>query len=302
MNNLKKLCLLTALPPLAVWNLYRYIFARRRPPVLEAVLDKKTHLPEYYSWRDEHADALKNKVHLCYSIKSERGETLEGFYFPCGKKFSKKIAFIVHGYHSEHAETAGMLHEYYHSRGFDIFAPDNTASGLSGGSWFGYDVFESVDCLKWLSFLENEFGSDIQIVLHGFSLGGASVMKMSDCVPDTVKFIVEDSGFVDARPILRSQIGPLYRLGAELNRLVAGYNLDDTDVTGNLLHAAKPMLFVHGHDDPTVPFDNAPLAYELCSAAKDYLFSDKTRHIETMFTNPDAYSRKLDEFIKKYID
>lgn len=74
-------------------------------------------------------------------------------------------------------------------------APDNTASGLSGGAWFGYDVFESTDCLKWLSFLEGEFGSDIQVIMHGFSLGGATVMKMSDRVPDVVKFIVEDSGF-----------------------------------------------------------------------------------------------------------
>lgn len=174
---MKKAWLLTAIPPLAVWDVYKFIFARRRPPALNALLDKKTHRPEYYVWRDERSAALESKVHLCYTIESDRGEALQGFYFPCGKKFSKKIAFIVHGYHSEHAETAGMLHEYYHSRGFDIFAPDNTASGFSGGDWFGYDVFESADCLKWLSFLEGEFGSDIQVIMHGFSLGGATVMK-----------------------------------------------------------------------------------------------------------------------------
>ena len=155
---MKRKYLLAAIPLLAVWDVYRYIFARRRPPLLEALLDKKTHCPEYYVWRDRHANGLESKVHLCYTMQSERGETLQGFYFPCGKKFSKRIAFIVHGYHSEHAETAGMLHEYYHSRGFDIFAPDNTASGLSGGNWFGYDVFESADCLKWLDFLEAELG------------------------------------------------------------------------------------------------------------------------------------------------
>lgn len=75
------------------------------------------------------------------------------------------------------------------------------------------NIFESnPSCLKWLSFLEGEFGSDIQVIMHGFSLGGATVMKMSDRVPDVVKFIVEDSGFTDARPILRSQLGPVYGL------------------------------------------------------------------------------------------
>ncbi len=56
-------------------------------------------------------------------------------------------------------------------------------------------------------------------------------MKMSDRVPDVVKFIVEDSGFTDARPILRSQLGPVYGLIAKLNRHIAGYDLADTDVT-----------------------------------------------------------------------
>lgn len=298
---MNKKYLLAAIPPFAVWGVYKYIFARRRPPLLNTLLDKKTHCPEYYVWRDERAEALESKVHLCYTIQSERGETLQGFYFPCGKKFGKKIAFIVHGYHSEHAETAGMLHEYYHSRGFDIFCPDNTASGLSDGSWFGYDVFESADCLKWLGFLENEFGGDIQIILHGFSLGGATVMKMSDRVPDTVKFIVEDSGFVDARPILRSQLGLAYGLIAKMNEHIAGYSLDDTDVTGNLAHAKCPMLFAHGMDDPTVPFENAPHAFDACPNEKDCLFTEGTRHIETMFTSGAAYAAKIDAFITKYI-
>ncbi len=298
---MKKRYLLAAVPPLAVLEIYNYIFARRRPPLMAALLDKKTHAAEYYLWRDARALALENSVHLCYTIRSERGESLQGFYFPCGKKIGKKIAFIVHGYHSEHAETAGMLFEYYFSRGFDIFCPDNTASGLSGGSWFGYDFFESRDCLKWLGFLEYKFGCDIQVVLHGFSLGGATVMKMSASVPGTVKFIVEDSGFVDARPILRSQLGPAYGLIEKLNRHIAGYDLDDTDVMPELEKAALPMLFVHGTDDPTVPFENAVRAYDACTCPKDHLFTENTRHIETMFTNGAAYAAKIDAFIAKYI-
>lgn len=291
-----------ALPAAAVLDVYNFIFARKRPPLLNALLDKKMHAPEYYVWRDKRADELRQQVHLCYTIRSGRGDVLQGNYFPCGAKFSKKIAFIVHGYHSEHAETAGMLLRFYHSRGFDVFAPDNTASGLSGGKWFGYDVFESADCLSWLGFLEREFGGDVQVVMHGFSLGGATVMKMSDRVPAIVKFTVEDSGFTDARPILRSQLGPAYGLIAALNRRIAGYDLADTDVSENIKRSSQPMLFVHGKDDPTVPFENAPRAFELCRNDKDFLFTSGTRHIETMFTHPDEYAEKLDGFIAKYID
>lgn len=289
------------IPALAAIDIYHFVFARKRPPLLNALLDKKMHLPEYYVWRDARADTLRQQVHLCYTLTSERGETLHGNYFPCGTKFSKKIAFIVHGYHSEHAETAGMLLEFYHSRGFDVFAPDNTASGVSGGKWFGYDVFESADCLRWLEFLESEFGSGVSVVMHGFSLGGATVMKMSDRVPDIVKFTVEDSGFTDARPILKLQLGPLYGLITAMNRRIAGYDVADTDVSENVKRSTQPMLFVHGEDDPTVPFENAPRAYELCPNDKDHLFTSGTRHIETMFTHPNEYAEKLDAFIDKYI-
>lgn len=290
-----------AVPALAAANVYNFIFARTRPPILNALLDKKTHNADYYARRDGNAELLRQQVHVCYTMQSERGETLQGNYYPCGTKFGKKIAFIVHGYHSEHAETAGMFREFYHSRGFDIFAPDNTASGLSGGNWFGYDVFESADCLKWLEFLRDEFGSDIQVVLHGFSLGGATVMKMSSRVPDFVKFIVEDSGFTDARPILKSQLGPAYGLIAEMNKHIAGYDLRDTDVSASLAEAAVPMLFVHGEDDLTVPFSNAPRAFGMCTSDKDCLFTAGTRHIETMHTHPEEYAPKLDAFIAKYI-
>lgn len=286
---------------LAAADVYSFVFARTRPPLLNALLDKKTHDADYYARRDGNAALLRRQMHLCYTIQSERGETLQGNYYPCGAKFSKKIAFIVHGYRSEHAETAGMFREFYHSRGFDIFAPDNTASGLSGGSLFGYDVFESADCLRWLEFLRGEFGGDIQVVLHGFSLGGATVMKMSDRVPGFVKFIVEDSGFTDARPILRPQLGPAYGLIAEMNKLIAGYDLRDTDVSASLAASAVPMLFVHGEDDPTVPFSNGPRAFGMCASDKDCLFTAGTKHIETMHTHPEDYALKLDGFIKKYI-
>ena len=300
---MKKLLLTAtaAIPLYAAADIYRYTFLRRRSRLSEALFDKKTHGGDYYVWRDAAAEKLRGQVHLCYTIRSDRGETLQGFYFPCGAKFSGKIAFIVHGYHSEHAETAGMLREYYHSRGFDIFAPDNTASGMSGGGVFGYDVLESADCLKWLDFLKAEFGGDIQVVMHGFSLGGATVLKMSDRVPDIVKFTVSDSGFIDAREILKRRLGPLYRPMYALNKLVGGYDLDDSDVSENVRRSTQPMLIVHGREDPTVPFSMAPRIYELCNADKDFLYTDGAKHIETMYMAPEAYAEKLDGFIKRYI-
>ena len=61
------------------------------------------------------------------------------------------------------------------------------------------------------------------------------------------------------------------------------------------------MLFVHGEDDLTVPFSNAPRAFGMCTSDKDCLFTAGTKHIETMHTHPEEYAPKLDAFIAKYI-
>ena len=285
----------------AVWDIYRYIFWRSRSKLMTALLDRKGHADDYYERRDAAAEELRSCPCERYEIHSDRGEKLCGWYYPCGEGKSKKITFIVHGYRSEHAETAGMFREIYHSRGFDIFSPDNTASGESGGKVFGYDVFESADCLKWLDFLLEKFGADIEVVLHGFSLGGATVMKMSDRLPDCVKFVVEDSGFIDAREILRKQTGPIYGLMAGLHRFFAHCDLDDSCVCDNLRNSKKPFLIVHGEEDKMVPFDMAPRIFELCPGEKDKLFTPGIKHIETVHYNRSAYEEKLDAFIEKYI-
>lgn len=70
--------------------MYNFIFARTRPPILNALLDKKTHNADYYARRDGNAELLRQQVHVCYTMQSERGETLQGNYYPCGTKFGKR--------------------------------------------------------------------------------------------------------------------------------------------------------------------------------------------------------------------
>ena len=282
-------------------ELYRYVFVRGGSRILNPLLDKKGHAEDYYAHRDSAAEALRRTPQEHLTLRSKRGELLYGHYIPCGGSGGKKLAFLVHGYRSEYAENAGMYLDYYASRGFDVFACDNTAHGASGGRYIGFDTFESEDCLDWLAFLRERFGEDIQIVLHGFSLGAATVLSMSDRVPENVRFIVEDSGFADARLTLGASLGPLYGPMSALHRAVSGCNLAESDVRAHLARATAPILFVHGEDDSTVPFMNGPMLYRAYRGKKDCLFTPDAKHIETMHVAPEAYRAKLDEFMRKYI-
>lgn len=282
-------------------ELYRHVFCRSGSPLISLLSDHKNHVHEFTLYRDSAARRLRSASQERMTIRSDRGEELRGFYLPCGEKPTGKIAFLIHGYRSDHAEAAGMFMDYYHSRGFDLFCCDHTASGESGGQLIGYDVYESRDCLKWLKVLTERFGEDTQIILHGFSMGGATALKMSDRVPETVRFIVSDCGFADAGRLLSARLHIMYQPLRLINRLAAGYRMEDTDVRPNLAHCRVPVLFVHGMEDRTVPFALGQELYALCPTEKDFLWVPEARHVESMYVSPDEYTAKLDGFIRKYV-
>ena len=300
---MKKKALALAVSAAAVFTgeLYRYVFCRSGSPLFNLFSNNKNHVRDFTLYRDEAAERLRAAPQERICIRSDRGEELCGFYLPCGEKPSGKIAFLIHGYRSDHAEAAGMFMDYYHSRGFDLFCCDHTASGESGGRLIGYDFYESRDCLKWLRYLLSRFGQETQIVLHGFSMGGATVLKMSDRVPENVRFIVSDSGFINAGGLLYKRLHILYHPLRLINRLAAGYSMEDTDVRPNLARCHTPILFVHGMEDRTVPFEVCPELYGLCPSEKDYLYVPGARHVESMYVSPEAYEAKLDGFIEKYV-
>lgn len=291
---------LASVPAVLTGELYRHVFCRGGSPLLTPLLDKKGHEEDYYRRRDEAAARLRACPRQVFTRPSARGEALRGFYYPGGGE-GKRIAFLVHGYRSEHTETAGLYWDYYRSLGFDLFCCDHAAHGESEGRFIGFSVPESEECLAWLDFLIGHFGPALQIVLHGFSMGAATVLQMADRCPPQVKFLVEDSGFRDAQIQLRAQLGGAYPPLRLLHRLIAGVDLTRGDVRPHLERAELPILFVHGREDPSVPFENGPLLYEAYSGRKDCLFPEGVRHIESMYKTPAAYEAKLDAFLEQYI-
>ncbi len=62
----------------------------------------------------------------------------------------------------------------------------------------------------------------------------------------------------------------------------------------------KPILFVHGKEDPNVPFSDGEALYGFYQGPKDCLFAENARHVETMYRAPAACGEKPDRRIEKY--
>lgn len=291
---------------LALCDCYRYIFYRSRSKLSRFIFERPGHDSRFYAARGCAAEALESRPHEVITIPSDNGYFLNGFYYRAGSERSRVVAFIIHGYRANHADAAGFFADYYLSRGIDIFCDDHVASGSSGGKFIGYDYFETMDCLKWIEKLKKTFGSDIKIILHGLSMGGATVVNMSDRCPDNVKFIVCDSGYTSGLDEICSMVGLQYRWPYSLlnavNKVVAGYDLNDTDVRPAAARMDKPILFVHGTGDRTVPIEMGRELYGICSSPhKDMLVVEGARHEESIYRAPEEYAEKLDEFIREYV-
>jgi len=279
--------------------LYQYVFGRE--PGILGFLNKKTHSDEYYVFRDTARVRLERSPRKVYTLTTPEGLKLKGYYYPAGDTPSDTIAFIIHGYRSNHGETAGPFRELYHSRGIDIFAVDNPAAGTSEGELVGYDYTESEAAFLWLEFLLMEFGENIKIILHGFSMGGGAVLSMSDRVPQNVRFIVDDCGFSGAPEILRPRTGKLaYTILNIENAFKQGFGLGKTDCRPHLANAKCPVLFVHGEQDPTVPFEMGQSLYRCCSSYKEHLWIENAKHMECIYYAPGDYSVKIDKFLKYF--
>ena len=277
---------------------YTYIFGRE--PGLLGFLDSKSHSDEYYKYRDKCENAFNEATKNVYTLTSPDNLKLKGFYCPASDTPSKKIAFIVHGYRSEHARTAGTFMDYYHSRGIDIFTVDNPAAGQSEGELITFDYLESEMLLLWIEFILMTFGEDTEIILHGFSLGGGAVLKISDRVPENVRFIIDDCGISGAPELLKPKCGILYPIINIINLLhhKLHFSLNMTDVRPNLRNAKCPILFVHGDADPTVPFSTGKNLYRICPTYKESFFVKDTLHMECIYNDPEGYAEKIDKFIK----
>lgn len=260
------------------------------------------------------AAALKNREWLedygyeRYSITADDGTKLMG-YLLRPEKPSKLFMFGSHGYRSEGRREFSGISQYYLSRGFNVFLVDHRASGESDGKYIGFDYFESKDCIKWLNFLNDTFGEDISIVLHGISMGSATVMMMAgdENLPGNVRLIVADCGYTSAWDEFSYKLStmkvpekPLLPIVNAINIRKAGYDFRDTSAIESVKKAKVPMLFIHGGADEFVPTYMIYLLFDACaSEMKDMMVVDGADHASSFIIGREQYEAKIDEMLEK---
>ena len=237
------------------------------------------------------------------------GLKLHAVYFPPinDNLQKKKLVICFHGYTSRCLSDFTGLTTYYLKQGFAMLQPDARAHGESEGKYIGFGCLDRKDALGWINWAIEKYGGDVEIILHGISMGASTALMASGLdLPAQVKGIVSDCGFTSPKEVFTHVLKTMYHLptfpimqGAEIvNKKLAGYGMDECNAKREVAKAKVPVLFIHGSKDTFVPARMCQEIYDCCSSPKKMLIVEDAAHGESYFKDMNAYEVALDDFIR----
>lgn len=244
-----------------------------------------------------------------WNIKTGDGLFLKA-YFIKAKERSNKTVILAHGYTSQGKDMGSFAKYYYSKLGYNVLMPDDRGHGQSEGNYIGFGWLDRKDYLQWIDKVIESVGEDSQIVLHGISMGGATVMMVSgETLPPQVKAIIEDCGYTSVLDQLKFQLKQMYDLPefpilnatSLMTKIRAGYFFEEASALNQVKKDKLPMLFIHGDQDTFVPTEMVYKLYEACNAPKDLLVVKGAGHAMSYHEAKKEYQKKIKSFLKKYI-
>lgn len=240
-------------------------------------------------------------------ITSRDGLKLHAYYYPAPEE-NGKFMLGIHGYHAYARREYAPYFAFYRSLGYGILLPDNRAHGPSEGKYIGFGVLDRLDCVDWAKYLVERFGANIQIQLHGVSMGSATVMAASgeDDLPSQVRGIVADCGYTSAWDVLSYQlphtahlpVHPFLEQCESVCKMRAGFDFHEHSPIEQVRKTNVPILFVHGGKDEKVPPHMARELYEACGSLKRLLEIPEAAHAESIALEPELYCNTIREFFR----
>lgn len=238
------------------------------------------------------------------------GLKLHATYFPALPQYvkeggRKKIAICFHGYTSKGLSDYIGLSDYYFKQGFGILLPDARSHGTSEGTYIGFGCLDRNDALGWINWVLKHVGEDVDIILHGTSMGGATVLMTSGLkLPPQVKGIVSDCGFTSPKEVFTHVLNTMYHLPAFpaipladiVNKKLAGYGMDECNAKREVRKAKVPILFIHGSNDTFVPCSMCHEIYAACASPKKKVIIEGAAHAESYYKDTEKYEQALTEF------
>jgi fermentation-respiration switch protein FrsA (DUF1100 family) len=228
---------------------------------------------------------------------------LSGWYLTA--QGSQAVIIMVHGADQHRADPtidmlgiAGGLVEH----GYNVLMFDLRGHGQSEGERMSAGYFEVRDLVGAVDYIMARGFDEIGVL--GFSMGGVTaLLTAADCLD--IDVIVSDSAYADLNDMLEPQFAertffPTFFLRPLLVMVKFMYGVDFTAVKPVEVVAEiypRPILFIQGQLDDTVPPEHVYSLYDAADNPRDelWLVAD-AGHVEAYSLHPEEYMERVTAF------
>ncbi|MBO5066326.1 MAG: alpha/beta hydrolase [Clostridia bacterium] len=240
-------------------------------------------------------------------IKNAKNKPIHA-YVVKAKEPTDKWVICVHGYTSE-PKRMGSYALHHHNRGYNILLPALRGHNVSEQHNITMGWLDRLDMLDWINYLIKTYG-DISIVLHGVSMGAATVMMTTgEKLPENVKCCVADCGYSSVWDEFKNEMKQTYHTpplpilipSTVVSKVVNGYGFREASCVNQLKKSVTPTIFIHGEEDVFVPYRMMDLNYNAAACEKEKLSVPDAEHAEAHLVHPELYWSNTFRFIDKYV-
>ena len=237
------------------------------------------------------------------SISSSDGLNLVGDVFTTDAN-SHNWVIAIHGYTGKRQQMYSYA-RYYAEQGYNVLTPDMRSHGDSEGKFIGMGWLDKEDLKLWIDHVLG-IDPDAQIILHGVSMGGATVMMTSgEDLPHNVKAIIDDCGYTsvwdeftdEARYLFNISQFPILYTASAISKIRAGYTFQEASALEQVKNTSIPIFFIHGEEDNFVNTRMVYSLYDACNSQKDLYVVEGAGHGQALYMDPDKYFTKVFGFI-----
>lgn len=221
---------------------------------------------------------------------------------------SKKWMIVVHGYTGSRAVSTQFI-DLFTDEGFNVLLIDQRRHGKSEGHYTTYGYYEKFDIQTWVNWLLEQHGNDIEIGLHGQSLGGGTVLEYLTMAAPQVKLVIADCPYSDLAELMKHQLTTLNKVPSvpflkwvnNRIRKKAGFSFEQVSPIRAVRESTLPVMFIHGTQDTYVPTYMSVDMYEVKPGPKKLLLIEGSIHANAYHVGNQQYRQEVRSFMHEYM-
>ena len=240
-----------------------------------------------------------------WQIKSADNLNLYAEYFSPTEK-SHRWAILVHGYGRDRTFAYDYAEEYL-KKNYNVLIPDLRGAGHSEGKFLTMGFLESRDIQLWAKeILKHD--DKAKIVLHGVSMGAATVLMASELEIENLVAVVADCGYTSAYEMFTAQLEKIFGLPEYpimpavdvVSKIKTGVAISEAAPLAAVPQSKVPTLFIHGTADKLVPYSMMEELFDASNApVKEKFVVEDAGHADAKNKNPQLYFEKVFGFLDK---